>query len=343
MAKKKKRKQKPTTVTTNTKQSTETNQEKIVNTLAQQNNKMDEITAYLKAQNSKNLKHILSWLVPVVISIVSLVASMCIFFDTKKTTETMYLDTKRTTEIMNKMSIKNAPIDYKLNKVEIEKASDKTSIKLSDEGIGTFNTSVNLSIESQNKQGQIKRAYLIQNQVNEKISRGNFIYLGNNGPLKKKINVLTPGNKILRVLPLYLLIEDYNGNVSLDYIRIHYAPTEMALILTSKSVQMDDGVYIGDTAFFPYFFPYTEYKQIDYSALMDSSYFQKTNRKLEESLKTYKNKVKHQYELLTNDSKSIYSKGMEYFLNEKIDFISQNDVLADVKAIKELYAQYYSN
>lgn len=330
MAKKKKRKQKPTTVTTNTKQSIDTNQENILKTLKQQNKNIEEIKNHIKQKSSKKSK--LIWVIPLIISLVSLVASIWIFFDTKKTTE-----------IMNKMSIKNAPIDYKLNKVEIEKASNKTSIKLSDEGIGTFNTSVNLSIESQNKQGQIKRAYLIQNQVNEKISRGNFIYLGNNGPLKKKINVLTPGNKILRVLPLYLLIEDYNGNVSIDYIRIHYAPTEMALILTSKSIQMDDGVYIGDTAFFPYFFPYTEYKQIDYSALMDSSYFQKTNRKLEESLKTYKNKVKYQYELLTNGSKSIYSKGMDYFLNEKIDFISQNDVLADVKAIKELYAQYYSN
>ncbi|WP_088825643.1 hypothetical protein [Listeria goaensis] len=341
MAKKKKRKQKSTTGTPNIKQSTDTNQENILRILRQQNKNIEEITNHLKQQSSKKSR--LIWVIPLIISLVSLVASIWIFFDTKKTTETMYLDTKRTTEIMNKMSIKNAPIDYKLNNVEIEKASDAISIKLSDEGIGTFNTRVNLSIESQKKQGQIKRAYLIQKQVNEKISRGNFIYLGNNGPLKKKINVLTPGNKILRVLPLYLLIEDYNGNVSIDYIRIHYAPSEMALILTSKSVQMDDAVYIGDTAFFPYFSPYTEYKQIDYSALMDSSYFQKTNRKLEESLKTYKNEIKNQYELLTNDSKDTYSKGINYFLNEKVDPISQNDVLTDVKAIKELYAQYYSN
>ncbi|MBC1306948.1 hypothetical protein [Listeria booriae] len=315
MTKKKKRKQKPSTVTPSTRHSADTNQENIVRPLKQQSSKKSKLV----------------WAIPVVISLVSLVASIWIFFDTKKTTE-----------IMNEMSIKNAPIDYKLNKVEIEKEDDKSTIMLSDDSIGSFSTYMNLRIESQNQQGQIKRAYLIQkNNLDEKVGKENFLYLGKSESLEKRVNVVSPGNKILRVLSLYLLIEDYNGNVSIDYIQIHYAPTKMAMILTSKSVQMDDGRYIGDVAVFPYFFPYTEYKQIDYSTLMDSSYFQKTNRKLEKSFKTYKDKVKHQYELLTNESKSTYSKGMEYFLNEKIDSISQNNVLTDVKKIKEIYDSIY--
>ncbi|MBC2241859.1 hypothetical protein [Listeria booriae] len=344
MAKKKKRKLKPKNIA----QSIETNQEKIVNNLEQQNNKMDEITIYLKAQNSKNIKRILSWLIPVVISIVSLVASMCIFFDTKKTTETMYFDTKRSTEIMNEMSIKNAPIDYKLNKVEIKDQPNLPFMIPTNDDIPGLISVIKLKIEAQNKQGKIKRAYLIPNYTGLKIRRENFQYLGNSNTLQDYVDVFTKGNSIIHTLPLYLLVEDYNSNISIDYLRIHYTPvniyryypSKLIFDFKSKVLTMPSiGLFLAPA-------PYIEYRQIDYSALLDGNTFKKANQELEESLQSYKNKYKNVVNGIYENSgknKSKYIEGFDYFFNENIEPISQNDVLTDVKSIKELYAQYYSN